>query len=113
MSGGKPASEVAQDQTDRDHSQSNEAPRIPSNGGKNDGEKNSRNAEHRATPKKHDAFYWTNLIVLIFTFLAAGAAALEAKRLADLTYDLVVDARKISDAGAGGAGSGTASRRRQ
>jgi hypothetical protein len=97
MTNGKPASEIADDQANGDHRQSDEAPRVPSNGGNNDGKKDSSNAERSATPKNHDTLDWANLVVLIFTFLAASAPALEAKRLADLTYDLVVDGRKIAD----------------
>jgi len=48
-------------------------------------------------PKRHDLLDWVNLVVLIFTFLAAGVAAFEAKRLADGTDQLIIDGRKIAD----------------
>ena len=63
----------------------------------NNSEKNPGDAEHRATPKKHDTLDWATLVVLVFTFIAASLAAFQAKRLADLTYELVVDSRGIAD----------------
>lgn len=97
MSDEKPAREVANNQTDRNQSQSSKSPRIPTNGRNDNSQEASANTKHRATSKKHDALDWANLIVLVFTFLAACGAAFEAKRLADLTYELMVDGRRIAD----------------
>ncbi len=62
-------------------------------------------SENSHTPKhtnrhgkaRHDRYDWTHLWVLIFTFLAACAAAYEAKRLADLTDRLILDGQRTSE----------------
>jgi hypothetical protein len=46
---------------------------------------------------KHDGFDWINLAILTFTFVAAAIAARQAWRLADLTADLIIDARTSSE----------------
>ena len=97
MSGEKPGGKIADNQPNRDQSQPSEAPNIPSGGRNNDGEKNSGYSNKNSEPKKHSTFEWVNLVFLVFTFTVACIAAYQAKRLADLTYNLVVDARQISN----------------
>jgi hypothetical protein len=57
--------------------------------------KNPCYADCKAKPKKHDAFDWVSLAVLVLTFCAAGLAAREAGRLANITDQLAIDARGL------------------
>jgi hypothetical protein len=91
------AREITNNQTQGDQNQSAKAPRVPSDGGYNYGQKYSDNTKRDTAAKKHDALDWVNLVVLVLTFGAAVAAAFEAARLADLTQELAVDGRRIAD----------------
>jgi hypothetical protein len=65
---------------------------IAAAGGDNNGHQDTEYTQRYPTQKKHDRFDWISLFVLIATCSAAFGAACEAKRLADSTDKLVIDA---------------------
>src|SRR5579863_6083703 len=68
-----------------------ENPSVSPSAPQNNRNQNPRQARHRTDKPKRDWFDIVNLLVLVGAFLAAAAAAYEAKRLAILTQTLVTD----------------------
>jgi hypothetical protein len=95
----EPAGKITNDKTGAHQNEAEVTPPIPTSRGDQNSDQNPSNTNHRSYKPKHDCFDWVNLVVLVLTFLAAGGAAFEAKRLADGTDQLIRDAQNTFEVG--------------
>jgi hypothetical protein len=93
----EPASKITNDEPNAHQNEAEVPAPIPISRGDQNTDQNPPNTNPRSYKPKHDCFDWVNLGVLVLTFLAAGGAAFEAKRLADGTDMLVRDAENTAE----------------
>lgn len=92
------SSEIAKSHAADTRQDSANSPTAAALGGNNASKQNSNNSKAGTRAAKHDYFDWVNLLVLVLTFLAAGGASFEAKRLADGTDKLIIDGENTTAA---------------
>ena len=95
----EPAGKITNDKPGAHQNEAEVTTPIPISRGDQNSDQNPPNTNHRSYKPKHDCFDWVNLVVLVLTFLAAGGAAFEAKRLADGTDQLIRDAQNAFEVG--------------
>jgi hypothetical protein len=95
----EPAGKITNDKPGTHQNEAEVTTPIPISRGEQNSDQNPPNTNHRSYKPKHDCFDWVNLVVLVLTFLAAGGAAFEAKRLADGTDQLMRDAQNAFEVG--------------